>query len=408
MADQSADGHPPENCTILVVVDSLRDNGGVRVALEYARQWRRAGSPAQVAAVQDVDDVALAPVDPIVPVGFLTARNSRFRNTWPVALTRLVRRARRADVVLAGSETGIGLLLGYVAARLARRPFAVLVQADLDDSIATWVARPVQPLTRFAHSHADAAISVADSIVPGVLANGLPAERVSVVVNGIDVGRVREAAGLPATPTAAETRPMGDPPVVVGQGRLSVQKDFPMLVRAHARVLAAGVDHRLVIMGEGPVHDDLASLIGELDVTGTVELTGHVGNPYPTLSSSDLFVLSSNSEGMPLAVLEALAVGVPIVATRCSSGVELLLDDGAYGRIVPVSDVHALSAAIEDHLREPSTLAERGSLGPRRALSFDVARSSRTILELLHGLTRLGGSAPTSSPVPGPVTSHDR
>lgn len=383
-----ADGHPPEGCTILVVADSLRDNGGVRVALEYARQWRLAGSPAQVVAVQDVDDVALAPVDPIVPVSFLSARGSRFRNTWPAALARLVRRARRADVVLAGSETGIGLLLAYVAARIARRPMAVLVQADLDDSIATWVKRPVQPLTRFVHSHVDAAVSVADSIVPGVVANGLPAERVTVVVNGIDVGRVREAAGLPAVGAPADPRPAGTPPVVVGQGRLSVQKDFPLLVRAHARVLAAGVDHRLVIIGDGPVRDEIAAVVTEEGVGGTVQLAGYVDNPYPITSTADLFVLSSNSEGMPLTILEALAVGVPIVATRCGTGVDLLLEDGRYGDLVTVGALDELSAAIERHLREPSVLGERARRGPEHALSFDVARSARTIHDLLADLTR--------------------
>ncbi|MBW0118398.1 glycosyltransferase [Pseudonocardia abyssalis] len=401
MAEQMADGHPPEDCTILVVADSLRDNGGVRVALEYARQWRRMGSPAQVVAVQDVDDVALAPVDPIVPVGFLTARNSRFRNTWPAALGRLVRRARRADVVLAGSETGIGLLLGYAAARLARRPFAVLVQADLDDSIATWVKRPVQPLTRYVHAHVDAAISVADSIVPGVVANGLPADRVSVVVNGIDVARVREAAALPPVGTPADPRPPGTPPVVVGQGRLSVQKDFPLLVRAHARVLAAGVDHRLVIIGDGPIRDDIAAVVAEEGVEATVRLAGYVDNPYPITSTADLFVLSSNSEGMPLTILEALAVGVPIVATRCGTGVDLLLADGRYGDLVAVGALDDLSAAIERHLREPSVLGERARGGPEQAMSFDVTRSARTIHDLLAGLDRPG---PARRRTPAPVS----
>jgi glycosyltransferase involved in cell wall biosynthesis len=392
-------GHPPEDDTVLVVADSLRDNGGVRVSLEYARQWRRMGASARVAVVQDVDDHALAEPDRTVPLTFLTARNSRFRYTWPVALARLVRHARRADVVLAGSETGIGLILAFLAATLARRPFAVLVQADLDNAIATWVPRPLQPLTRYAHAHAGVAVSVAESIVPGVVANGLPPERVHVVVNGIDVARVRELAGLPADPTdAADRPPPGDPPLVLGQGRLSVQKDFPLLIRAHARVLAAGVPHRLVIVGSGPVHDDLLAIVAELGVGDTVELAGYLDNPHPITWSADLFVLSSNSEGMPLTILEALAVGAPIVATRCGTGVELLLGDDVHGRIVPVGDLDALAAAIEAHLREPAVLLERARRGPQQALSFDVTRSARAILELLRGLTRPDGRRRAAGP----------
>lgn len=401
MAEVRAHGHPPEIDQVLVVADSLRDNGGVRVALEYARQWRLIDAPVQVAVVQDVDDGAHAPVDPLVPLAFLTARGSRFRYTWPVALARLVRRARRSGVVLAGSETGVGLLLGYVAARLARRPFGVLVQADLDDAIATWVSRPVQPLTRFVHRHTDLAVSVADSIVPGVVANGLPRERVVVVVNGIDVGRVRAQAGLPAeVDPAPPRRPAGDPPVVVGQGRLSVQKDFPMLVRAHARVLAAGVDHRLVIIGDGPVRGEIEAAVAEEGVGATVDLAGYVDNPYAITSTADLFVLSSNSEGMPLTILEALAVGTPIVATRCGTGVDLLLEDGAYGELVEVGSLDALSAAIERHLREPSVLGERARRGPQQAMSFDVSRSARTILDLLERLQhRPGPARRTPTPV---------
>jgi glycosyltransferase involved in cell wall biosynthesis len=382
-------GQPPEDRSVLVVADSLRDNGGVRVSLEYTRQWCRMGAAARIAVVQDVDDPALAEPDQIVPLTFLTPRNSRFRYTWPVALARLVGQARRADVVLAGSETGIGLVLAFLAAKLARRPFAVLVQADLDDSIATWVRRPMQPLTRYVHAHTDVAVSVADSIVPGIVANGLPPERVSVVVNGIDVGRVRELAGLPVDPAeTVERLPLGDPPVIVGQGRLSVQKDFPLLIRAHARVLAAGTAHRLVIIGTGPVRDELVALVTELGVADTVELAGYVDNPYPITAAADLFVLSSMSEGMPLTILEALAVGAPIVATRCGTGVELLLGDDVHGRIVPVGDLDALAAAIEEHLRTPAVLLERARRGPQHAQSFDVTRSARTILDLLLGLGR--------------------
>lgn len=393
-----AHGHPSEGGTVLVVADSLRDNGGVRVSLEYARQWRRMGAATRVAVVQDVDDAALAAADPSVPLTFLTPLNSRFRYTWPLAVARLVREARRAGSVLAGSEAGIGLILAFVAAKAARRPFAVLVQADLDNSIATWVPRPLRPVTRYVHAHADLAVSVADSIVPGIVANGLPPERVSVVVNGIDVGRVRELAGLPPDPAAAVERPPpGNPPMILGQGRLSVQKDFPLLIRAHARVLAAGVAHRLVIIGTGPVRDELAALVAELGVGGTVELAGYVDNPYPTLAAADLFVLSSNSEGMPLTILEALAVGVPIVATGCGTGVELLLGDDVHGQIVPVGDLDALAAAIEGHLRAPAVLVERAWRGPQQALSFDVARSARTILDLLRGHSRpdAGHRAPT-------------
>jgi glycosyltransferase involved in cell wall biosynthesis len=375
---------------LLLVADSLRDNGGLRVALEYARQWRAMRARLLVGVVQDVDDVALAQPDRTVPYAFMTPRNTRFRYTWPLALLRLVTQARHADVIMAASETGIGLLLGFIAAKIVRRPFAVLVQADLDDSIATWVSRPLQGITRFVHAHADAAVSVADSVVPGILANGLPADRVSVVMNGIDVAHVRELAGLPPANGVAPAAPRrtDGPPTIVGHGRLSVQKDFTMLVRAHAKVRAAGIDHRLVIIGEGPAKDEISTVVAELGVQDSVWLAGYVDNPYLITSNADLFVLSSRTEGMPLTILEALAVGAPIVATRCATGVERLLDGGKYGELVPPGDVDAMASAIERHLRDPAPLREAAAHGPRWALTFDVARSASTILETLRALTR--------------------
>jgi glycosyltransferase involved in cell wall biosynthesis len=376
---------------LLLVADSLRDNGGLRVALEYARQWRAMRARLLVGVVQDVDDVALAQPDPTVPYAFMTPRNTRFRYTWPLALFRLIAQARHADVVMAASETGIGLLLGFLTAKIVRRPFAVLVQADLDDSIATWVTRSLQRATRFVHAHADVAVSVADSVVPGIVANGLPAERVRVVMNGIDVAHVRELAGLPpvdgATPEPMARRAEG-PPSIVGHGRLSVQKDFTMLVRAHAKVRAAGIDHRLVIIGEGPAKNEIAAVVAQHGVQDSVQLAGYVDNPYPITSKADLFVLSSRTEGMPLTILEALAVGAPIVATRCATGVERLLDGGKYGELVPPGDVDAMASAIERHLRDPAPLREAAAHGPRWALTFDVARSASTILETLRALTR--------------------
>ena len=310
------------------------------------------------------------------------------RHVLPLALARLVKLARRSDVVMAGSEEGIGILLSYLAATLTRRPFVVLAQADIDESIATWVPRRLQRANRYVLAHCDAAISVADSIVPGLVANGLAEERVSVVLNGIDVQDVRARAGLGSTGSTPRRGSAGGVPTVLGLGRLSWEKDFPLLVRAHARVLAAGVDHRLDIVGRGPLQAELESVIAEMGVADSVRLLGYVDNAYEHMAAADLFVLSSRSEGMPLTVLEALAVGVPVVATKCSSGVDLLLDGGRYGDMVPAESVEALADAIEKNLRIRSALR-----GPRRRrpgagahLRFLAVRGSRT-----PGAARCGG-----------------
>ncbi|MGY1716361.1 glycosyltransferase [Geodermatophilus sp. SYSU D01106] len=374
---------------VLVVENSLRENGGLRVSLDYARRYQDAGARVRVVAVEDADDSALAEPDPSLVLEMLTPRGSRLRTSLGPALRRLVALAREADVVVAGSEIGSCLLLGSLAARLARRPFAVLVQADLDSAIHDWVPRRLHGLTRRVHRHVDAAVCVAESIVPGLVANGLPADRATVVVNGIDVAAVRARAGLPPSPTGDGHSPGDGRPTVVANGRLTAAKDFPLLVQAHARVLRAGVDHRLVIMGEGPDREHIESVVAELGVEASVSLPGFEREPYKAIAAADLFVLSSRTEGLPLTVLEAMAVGAPIIATRCGAGPGLLLEDGRYGDLVPPGDLDALAGALERHLRDPEPLLRRAQGGPERALEFDAGRSAATVLDVL---TRLAGA----------------
>ena len=394
MAEQPADNVQADALEILIVVDSHRDNGGLRVAFAYGRHWAERGSPTCVAAVQDVTDDVLTRPSPAVRAEFLGWRNGRLRQVLPIALARLIKLARRSDVLLSGSEEGIGIMLTYLAARLTRRPFVVLAQADIDDSIATWVPRRLQRANRFVLARADAAISVADSIVPGLVANGLPRERITVVLNGIDVQDVRDQAGLDAMGSAPRDASPDRVPTVLGLGRLAWEKDFALLIRAHAKVLAAGVEHRLEIVGRGPMQGELEELVAELGVADSVGLVGYVDDPYQRMAAADLFVLSSRSEGMPLTVLEALAVGTPVIATRCSSGVDLLLEGGRYGDMVPAESVDELADAIEKNLRDPSALQARAAAGPARARTFDFARSSEAAHRVLRDVVEPASGTP--------------
>lgn len=377
---------------ILVVETSLSENGGLRVSLEYARRWQAAGHPTEVAVLKTGVTGTVAKPDASLRVVPAAPPQYRFRYAWPLATLRLIARARAADVVVAGSEVGLCLLFGYVAARIARRPFAVHVQADLDEAVNEWVPRPLRGVSRWVHRHMDAAFCVAESLVDGIVEAGLPRSRAHFVGNGIDVARVRRLAGVDAsTPTVTGAPPAAevagaDPdrvPVIVGSGRLSRQKDFGLLLRAHAKVLASGLRHRVVIMGEGALREELEELAVELGVEDSVELVGFLSNPYAVLAGADLFVLSSRSEGMPLIVIEALAVGVPIIATWCGSGPGMLLADGEFGELVPVGSEPDMVDAIERHLRDPAPLRARAARGPARALDFDLAVSARVIEEHL-------------------------
>jgi glycosyltransferase involved in cell wall biosynthesis len=146
----------------------------------------------------------------------------------------------------------------------------------------------------------------------------------------------------------------GEPPVVLGVGRLSKQKDFATLIRAFDRVRRAR-GARLMILGEGPERAGLQALADELALSQDVALPGFASNPFAYMARAGVFVLSSAWEGMPGALIQAAACGAPVVATDCESGPREVLQDGRYGRLVPVGNPAALADAILSTLDQPRT-----------------------------------------------------
>jgi len=146
---------------------------------------------------------------------------------------------------------------------------------------------------------------------------------------------------------------VGEPPVVLGVGRLTYQKDFGTLLRAFARVRKERVC-RLVLLGEGAERAKLEALAEELGVRTEVALPGFVENPYKYMARAAVFVLSSRYEGLPNVLIEALACGVPVVATDCPSGPGEILLDGRAGLLGPVADAEAMAAAILRLLSDPA------------------------------------------------------
>lgn len=147
----------------------------------------------------------------------------------------------------------------------------------------------------------------------------------------------------------------GQPPVLLGVGRLTQQKNFPNLIRAFAEVRKQHPS-RLMILGEGEDRSALEALIGELGLQAEVSLPGFVQNPYAYMKRAAMFVLSSDWEGLPTVLIEALALGTPVVATDCPSGPREILRGGMLGRLVPMNNASALAQAITATLSEPRKL----------------------------------------------------
>lgn len=164
----------------------------------------------------------------------------------------------------------------------------------------------------------------------------------------IDVARITVIPN-PAPPSQPRARTKRAVPVVLGCGRLVPQKDFGTLVKAFAQVLRER-PAQLVLLGEGPLREALQGLAQSLGISPNVEFVGHSTDVRKWMTEADVFVLSSQWEGCPNVLLEALAAECPVVATDCSDVVHALMGEGKHGTIVPVADETAMAGAINDLL----------------------------------------------------------
>lgn len=166
---------------------------------------------------------------------------------------------------------------------------------------------------------------------------------------------------------------------VLSVGNLKREKNQELLLRAFA-LLVKRVDAHLLILGEGYLRAKLEALIDELGLTGRVSMPGFMHDPAPFYQQADLFALSSDWEGLPTVLIEALAAGTPVVSTDCPSGPREILCNGKYGRLVPVGDIAALGAAMEAAL---FSFNDARAL-KARANDFSIDRAADRYLELLY------------------------
>jgi glycosyltransferase involved in cell wall biosynthesis len=206
----------------------------------------------------------------------------------------------------------------------------------------------------------------------------VPAERITTVLNAVaSTGHQSSRPRLTRDDTAR--------PVVVTLARLTAQKGIGVLLRAAAEL----PDVSFVIAGEGPERDRLEAEARSLGITDRVEFVGFQRDSAALLASADLFVLPSLNEGLPLALLEAMAAGTPVVATAIG-GIDEVVTHGEHGLLVPAGDASALASAIDTLLRGPALatrLASAARVRVREAFSME-----RKIREVTAVYDAVGGS----------------
>jgi glycosyltransferase involved in cell wall biosynthesis len=285
------------------------------------------------------------------------------------------------DVLL--SKMGHCNIVSILARKLAGSPTRVVIsEVSLigisTRSAAQFRSRLIPFLARRLYPRADAIIAVSHGVSDDLsrVLNVGP-KRIKVIYDPVVTPELHEKIGRQVEhPWFTKSAP----PVIVGVGRLDPEKDFSTLLRAFT-IIRRNRQIRLMILGEGPERPVLESLVQDLGVAADVSLPGFVENPLPFIDRASALVLTSRFEGLSNVLIEALACRTPIVATDCPCGPREILDQGRYGKLVPVRDVQAVACAIEQTLDDPpdplllKTAAER----------FYVDVIAKEYLEVLMG-----------------------
>jgi glycosyltransferase involved in cell wall biosynthesis len=274
------------------------------------------------------------------------------------------------------------------ARRRARAPVPVIVTQRTHTSTYAKGKAALLRRLRETYPQADAVVGVSMEIVEDLVLLGVPRELTRTIHNPVIGEDFDEIAARPVDHPWFQP---GEPPVILGVGRIGPQKDFPCLIRAFARVRQHRPELRLVILGEAKTpasREELVALARDLEIADAVDLPGAVPQAIPYMARAGLFALSSRWEGLPGALIEALACGTPVVSTDCPSGPDEVLESGRYGGLAPVGDAAALAAVMVENLDLPPDRASRIARGRR----FSVVRALADYAALVDTLSR-GGSA---------------
>ena len=203
-------------------------------------------------------------------------------------------------------------------------------------------------------------VAVSDDVRRQLLAAGVREERIRMVRNGIDLRPFENVAPALRVEMAA-----GDTPIVGLIGRLAQSKGVDLYLEAAARVLSSGAKALFIVVGEGPDHATLERKIDELKLCGQATMLGRRDDMPAVYASLNIMVSASRQEGLPMAILEGMASGLPLVATAVGE-VPTVVEDGRTGLLVPSEDVDALAAAIGQLLHDPAERARMGTAARQR------------------------------------------
>ncbi len=349
-----------ERLTVVHVAASLDVGGLERVVFDLATRTDASRFATRVICLEAPGAWAPRFAQAGVPVDCV----GRAGEAAPLRITRLARYLRRVGADVVHLHNVKAHLAGALAAGLARVP-AILSTKHGRSSPGTRLSKLANRLA--CHLCSDLVGVSEDCAALWRTAEGAPAHKVSVVTNGVDL-QAFTAAHPPRSGAA----------VAVSVARLSEVKDPLTLLHAVRLMCEQAPGFRLDLAGDGPLRSDVEAAIRQLGLSDTVRVLGTVDDVRSVLRRADFFVLASRSEGLSLTLLEAMAEGLPIVATRVGGNAEVVVS-GDTGLLVPAGDTRAMADAILWMSRNPEARLTMGRRGRRRVEErFDLERTVDT------------------------------
>lgn len=292
-----------------------------------------------------------------------------------VAWIRLNQIVRREQVAIIHANSPPWFPLGCLIARRSKIPSVVSVQGPLE-------ARRVR---QFLLHQADLVVPISKHLEALVIGGGVLPERIKLIYSGVDTERFSYGGDIIESKKCLG---ISANDLVIGcVANLASYKGQDVLVKAFATVLKTIPNAYCLLVGrdDEAYGIEVKSLANRLGLSSRIRFSGFQDNVQPYLEAMDLFVLASRSEGLGIVLLEAMALGKPIVATRVG-GIPEIVEDGLTGVLVPPEDPESLAVAIIDVVRNPTKLQAMGRAGKLRAGSFSISETGKTQVKIYKNL----------------------
>ena len=356
--------------SIVHVLSSYGVGGQERVALDLAIGQRARGHRVAVLSLAPLPDGAMA--DEFAQAGIEVGRVPKRGGLDPTLVPRLARELRRREADIVHTHNPLPLIYGAPAARLAGAR-AIHTKHGVNPG-----SRGHRILRRAAAQLVHAFVAVSDTTAAQARQqHDMPLAKLHTIPNGIRLDRYAPDAAARAA-VRAELQ-LGDAWVVGTVGRLDRYKNQALLVRAMAPLLSSHV--RLVIVGDGDDRAEVEAAVAALPEPRWVVMTGRRMDVPRLVHAFDVFALSSTTEGLPLVVPEAMAAGLPIVATAVG-GLPSVIEPRVTGLLVPVDEA-ALAAALAELERDRDFARQLGAKARETALArYDYGRMVDAYLAL--------------------------